>query len=364
MSLRIAILMDPPRVREEKSAMLRLAVALAAEGVNTIIGHAQNGDDPTSITQGPIPQITLPGKIPFWLREGAARLTAEQLEHAGGHGPIDALVVSGNESFDLALRTSRILDCPMIADVRSREEADFIARRPEHVSLAVAATEPIQRRMSARLGEDHVECIRPCLPAVSSHEPSDGRFMVMLGPPRDSSIWNAALDGVSDATDQLPEENRPMLAIELLENRADQQVWAHARERGLLDRVVSIDQIDHLRPLLSSAASIIIPEPRQMVRSVFAQAMQRGVVPIAAEDSDMDFIEDGVTAMTLRTSELRKPSAWAERIHAVCSDCADLPLSDNARERASEFLASRVAPRWATLLHSMVHGDSIPLSQT
>jgi hypothetical protein len=88
------------------------------------------------------------------------------------------------------------------------------------------------------------------------------------------------------------------------------------------------------------------------------------VVPIAAEDSDMDFIEDGVTAMTLRTSELRKPSAWAERVHAVCSDCADLPLSDNARERASEFLASRVAPRWATLLHSMVHGDSIPLSQT
>ncbi|MCH2162145.1 MAG: hypothetical protein MK085_09760, partial [Phycisphaerales bacterium] len=282
MSLRIAILMDADRAHEESTAMQRLAVGLAAEGVHTVLGHANGTDEQEfiSIQPGPIPQICLPKRVPLWLRDGAARHAAEQFENALGQGPIDVLIVSGTEAFDLASKTARLLNCPLIADVRSREEADFIARRPEHVSLAVAATEPLQRRLAARLDADHVECIRPCLPAAPSKDPTEGRFIVMLGPPRDASIWAAALDGIDDATSELPRDEQPMIAIELGESRSDMQVWTHARERNMLDRIVSVEQIDRLRPLLGAAAMLLIPETGQVVRSVVAQAMQRGVVPI------------------------------------------------------------------------------------
>ena len=363
MSLRVAILMDAERAREESTAMQRLAVGLAAEGLRTVIGHADGTDEQEAIAiePGPIPRVCLPRRVPFWLRDGAARHACEQFEAAFGQGQIDVLVVSGIEAFDLAVRTSSMLDCPLIADVRSREEAEYVSRRPQHVSLAVAATEPLQRHLAARLDADHVECIRPCLPAAPTHDPTEGRFIVMLGPPRDHSIWTAAMDGVDDATREMPPDRQPMIAMELGESRADMQVWAHARERNLLHRIVSVEQIDHLRPLLGAAAMLIIPETGQVVRSVIAQAMQRGVVPITAQDPDMDFLEDGVSALTIQSADLRRSSAWGTLVHASMNRSDDDELGVAARTQSVDFLASRVAPRWSTLLNSMIHGDSIPL---
>ena len=237
-------------------------------------------------------------------------------------------------------------------------------RHNAKVHIAVAATEPIANRMALKLGSERVECIRPCLPSTTAATSPEGRFLLILGPPNDPLIWCALMDGILDATSALDEEDRPMIAMELGERRADMHVWAHARTRGMLDRIVSVDQIDSLRPLLTSAAAVIIPEGSQQLRSILPQAMQRGVVPVVAHDPDMDFLEDGVTALSVNPNDLRRPSAWGERITSVLDPAISTPLAHAAAERSNEFLASRVAPQWSTLLHSIVHGDTISLTES
>ena len=172
------------------------------------------------------------------------------------------------------------------------------------------------------------------------------------------------MDGILDATASLPEEDRPMIAMELGEKRADMQVWAHARTRDMLNRIVTVDQIDSLRPLLTSAAAVIVPEESRQLRSILPQAMHRGVVPVVARDEDMDFLQDEVTALTVNPADLRRTSAWGEAISAVLDPATRAPLARAAEERSREFLTSRVAPQWSTLLHSIVHGDTISLTET
>lgn len=366
MTLRLAILLDAQRAREETSAMQRLSVALAGEGLHAVLGIADGNPNErnSNMKQGPIPRVHVPSRTPFWLRRDAARLASDQFEACFGDGSLDAIVVSGLEAFDLAVRSSKILQCPLITEVRSREEADAVLKQSDHVSIVVAATEPLANRLTLKLDTDRVECIRPCLPGSASTTTPEGRFLVVLGPPNDHSVWNALLDGILDATSDLPEEVRPMIAMEIGESRTDMQVWAHARMRGMLDQIVTVDQIDALRPLLTSAAAVIVPEGRQTLRSILPQAMHRGVVPIVADDPDMDFLEDGVTARTINRSELRRTSAWGEVISEVLDPAVRETLADAARERSQEFLASHVAPQWATLLHSVVYGDTIPLEDT
>lgn len=364
-TLRLAILLDADRSREEISAVQRLAVALAGEGLNTVLGIAdRTSEEQQSILKiGPIPQIHVPEKTPFWLRKDAARLASEQFENSFGSGSLDAIVISGLNVLDLGVRTSNILQCPLIAEVRSRDEADSILKHSDQLNIVVAATEPLTNRLALKLGKDRVEFIRPCLPGAITNTTPEGRFLVILGPPRDPVVWNALLDGILDATSQLERDQWPMIAMELGESRADMQVWSHARMRGMLDQIVTVDQIDAMRPLLTSAAAIFIPEGRQPLRSILPQAMQRGVVPVVAQDPDMDFLQDGVNALTINPSEIRRTSAWGKILSEILNPDIRAPLAEAARLQSREFLASQVAPQWATLLHSVVYGDTIPLEE-
>ena len=343
--------------------MQRLAVALAAEGLQTVLGTADGGSEQgeSRLETGPVPRIQLPSQTPFWLRSDAARLATEQIEQSIGDGALDAIVLSGLGALDLAARSSKILQCPLLVEVRSREEADAVLRHNSKVSIFVAATEPLANRLALKIEADRVECIKPCLPGSNAATSPEGRFLLILGPPRDPSIWSALMDGILDATSSLEEEIRPMIAMELGESRLDMQVWSHARSRGMLHQIVTIDQIEALRPLLTSAAAVIIPEGRQTLRSILPQAMQRGVVPVVAQDPDMDFLEDGVNSLAVNSSELRRASAWGEVISKVLDPSQRSPLAEAACLRSNDFLASRIAPQWSTLLNSVVFGDSISL---
>jgi hypothetical protein len=191
----------------------------------------------------------------------------------------------------------------------------------------------------------------------------EGRFIAVLGPLVDPTVWTSLLDGILDATAEMDELDQPMIALELGESRQAMQVWSHARTRGMLNRIVSIDHIDQLRPLLTSAASIIVPESLRTLRTIVPQAMHQGVIPIAAEDADMDYLEDGVSALIVRASDTRRPSAWGEAVNAAMDQATRAKLVQGAKLSVSPFLASSVAESWATLLHSIVHGDSIPMQE-
>lgn len=363
MSIRLAILLDAARAEEEMSSMSRLAVALSSTGMRTVLGIADGDPNDEGIRShdGPVPRFHLPARTPFWLRKGAAQLASELFEAGAGDGPLDAIVVSGSAAFDLARRTAGIAGCPLIVDVRSRSDAEHLLRHDDGTMIAVSATEPLSNRLGLRIDPERVECIRPCLPPMDDSTALEGRFIVVLGPLKEATVWIAVLDGIQDATSALPEDSQPMIALELGEGRTDMQVWTHARARGLLHRIVSIGGIDQLRPLLSSAASIVLPESERSLRSIIPQAMHRGAVPVAADDPDMDYLEDGVSACIVRASETRRASAWGEAIETAMDEGKRPALAAGAIASAEGFLASTVAEAWSTLLHSIVHGDSIPL---
>jgi hypothetical protein len=363
--IRLAILLDMARANEETSSINRLAVALALDGMRTVLGIADStpAEHATRTLDGPIPRVHLPIRSPFWLRHSAAALASERFEASTGNDPLDAIILSGIGTFDLARRTSEIVECPLIVDVRSRHEADFVAKNDNGTLIAVAATEPLANRLALHIERERVEFIRPCLPAVPKRTAAEGRFIAVLGPLLDPTVWTALLDGILDATNELDSNEQPMIALELGDSRQAVEVWSHARRRGLLDRIVSIDHIDQLRPLLTSAASIIVPESARTLRTIVPQAMHRGVLPIAAEDPDMDYLQDGVSALIVRDGATRRPSAWGEALRASMDEATRAKITRGARASAQPFLASEVAESWATLLHSIVHGDSIQLRE-
>ena len=366
MSLHLAILLDQARAREEISAYQRLSVALAGEGVHSVIGIADGSSDEIDNLRkdAPIPEIHLPAHVPFWMRASTARLTQQLLKEANGDTDFDAILVSGNSTLDIAGRTAELMDCPLIAEVRSRDEADVISRN-RHVDLAVAATEPLARRVGIKFGTDHVERIRPCLPSLSGFNPPTASFILLLGPPQDAAVWSAVLDGIIDATSELPPAERPMIAMELGDSRTDMQVWARARERDLLDRIVTVENIDQLRSLLTCATVVLIPDQGQTLRTIVPQAMHRGVIPVVAEDPDMDYLQHERTALTVQSSELQRRSAWGALVkQALQLTSAPSPSRADIVGISKEFLASEVAPQWATLIHSLLHGDTIPITDS
>ena len=366
MSLHLAILLDQARAREEISAYQRLSVALAGEGIHSVIAIADGSSEEMDNLrkEAPIPEIHLPAHVPFWMRASTARLTQQLLKEANGGTDFDAILVSGNSTLDIAGRTAELMNCPLIAEVRSRGEADVVSRNG-HVDLAVAATEPLARRVGIKFGAEHVERIRPCLPSLSGAAPPKAPFILLLGPPQDSAVWSAVLDGIIDATSEISPDERPMIAMELGDSRTDMHVWAKARELDLLDRIVTIGNIDQLRSLLTCATAVVIPDQGQTLRTIIPQAMHRGVIPVVAEDPDMDFLEHERTALTVQSSEVRRRSAWGALIkHALHFTPDHSPSRTDIVQTSKEFLASEVAPQWATLIHSLLHGDTIPISES
>ena len=156
-----------------------------------------------------------------------------------------------------------------------------------------------------------------------------------------------------------------MIAMELGDSRTDMHVWAKARELDLLDRIVTIGNIDQLRSLLTCATAVVIPDQGQTLRTIIPQAMHRGVIPVVAEDPDMDFLEHERTALTVQSSEVRRRSAWGALIkHALHFTPDHSPSRTDIVQTSKEFLATEVAPQWATLIHLLLHGDTIPISES
>ena len=93
--------------------------------------------------------------------------------------------------------------------------------------------------------------------------------------------------------------------------------------------------------------------------------MRKGILPIVAEDPDMDYLQHEKTALTVQSSELRRRSAWGILVKkALNLTPHDAPKRAQILDVSKEFLASQVAPQWATLIHSLLHGDTIPINES
>lgn len=354
MTLRAAFILDAPRVHHEHAAFARLAVGLAAEGIRTLL--ALDGDPHHAIDDrdAPIPTITLPTRLPFWIRERAIDATLDAFSETG-MDQLDVVVAAGTEGIGFADRLARRLERPLVVEVRSRAEIRLVPRNPG--ITVVAATDGLRTLAARRLGDDRCTHLPVPVPRTLPLPSGPRNLGVILGPVDNIANWTAMIDGLA-GRDQLP-GGLEHVAIELGDQRADGRIWSHLRQRELLSRVTAFDDADRLRALLADAAIVLLPESGQPVRSIERQAMYGGAVPVAVEDADRTDLRPATDAIVLSATEARQPTVW----RAAIDRGRKAGLEEASRAAAVDSLVSRVAPRWAKILETIVHGDATPIDQ-
>ncbi|MDG2021897.1 MAG: hypothetical protein P8J59_08105 [Phycisphaerales bacterium] len=349
MTLRTAFILDRTRVHLERSAFARLAVGLATEGVRALLALDGDPRDEPDDRDAPTPMITIPTRVPFWIRERAVHSVLDTLTEAG-MDELDAVVSAGPTSSPFAARLADQLEIPLVVEARSRSEVMAIRRHPR--LTVVAATEGLRDLAASRLGDDRCTHLPIPVPRTFRSPPASRGLGVILGPVGNAGVWTALIDGLA-SSEAFP-GGLEHLAIELSGRSIDGKIWSHLRRRNLLSRVTTFDDADRLRGLLAEAAVVITPDPDRPIRSIERQAMYGGAVPIGVTDPNRTDLQPGIDAILLEGADTRRAAAWHEAVESSRRP----GISEACRLATEESLVSRVAPRWARVLETIVHGDA------
>ena len=353
--IRVVLLLDGERTSEELIAFSRLAVGLATEGVHPAIVQSVDIEDlpvdGSSPVAAPIPTIKVPKVVPFWLRRRMVGAILDRLNDEGRGAP-DVIVSCGRGCLWLAEEMAQQLQIPHVAELRSAREVDAVD--PGKADTLVAATPSLRARAARRHGEDLTTHLPVAVPRTT---PSGEKGLVVaLGPVGDVRRWTAMIDGLSGPGG--PVHGLRHLALDLGSRRRDENLWRHVRRSTITDRMSSFDHTDQMRGLLAGAEVVIVPDQDRIVRSIESQARIGGGLVVAVEDPHRDDRDPMIGDRILSPAEARHPSAWREAIHGALDDA---PAPGSAR-RGCESLVSAVAPRWAALLHELIHGDATPIT--
>ena len=354
--INVAILLDGDRTTEELIAFSRLAVGLAAEGVHSaIVQSIPSHDLPpegASRISAPIPTISVPRKVPFWLRRRMASAVLDQLSEAGRRSP-QVIVSAGRGCLWLAEEMADQLDVPLVAEARSIREIDATDHRK--VDTLVAATMSLRHHAARRHGEEFATHLPVAIPRTD--QANTKGLAIALGPVGDLRRWSAMIDGLAGPGG--PVHGLKHLALDLGSRRRDETIWRRIRQSPIADRMSSFDHTDRMRGLLAGADVVIIPDHNRAVRSIESQVRIGGGLIVAAEDSTRDDRDVAIGDQILSTAEARHPASWRT---AVATALSETP-APGSMDRGRHSLVSSVAPRWAALLHELVHGDATPIGE-
>lgn len=353
MSVRVLIVADDARHREEGTALRRFAVGLAAEGHRSaLLLGISDQDGPRRDPQlGPVPTAEVPVEVPWWIRERTAEAVLAPLAGTRLDRP-DVVVVIGRDAMPMARAIADLTEASVIAEVRERRDLDALDDR---VAVAVAATSALRELAARKIGPDRAVELPVPVPRTSAAIERAPGLVVVLGPVGDLATWSALVDGLAGPGGPIP--GLQQLAIELGDRARDGVLWKRLRQSAVADRVTSFDRADRLRDPLSTADVMILPDPGGPVRSLERQAAGRGGLVVAVDDPMRDDLQPDLDARILEKGAARRPGAWRE---AVESALAAAPSSASI-DAGQGSLVSRVAPRWAALVDALVHGDATPI---
>jgi hypothetical protein len=349
-SVRLLIVADAARHREEASALRRFAVGLAAEGHRPamLLGVRRNEVARRTPRLGPVPMAEVPVEVPWWIRERTAEAVLAPLAGSRLDRP-DVVVSMGRGALPMATCIAALTEATLAVEVRGRPDLDGVGSK---VDLVVAATSALRDLAARRVGEDRaVELPIPAPRRLDRISRAPG-LAIALGPVGDLATWNAMMDGLAGPGGPVAGLNQ--LAVELSDRTRDAILWKRLRQSPLSDRMTSFDHGDRLRDPLATADVILIPDPGGPVRSLERQAVGEGGIVVAVADPLRSDRRADLDARILARNEARRPSAWRA---AVESAFAAAPSEASIRA-AEGSLVSRVAPRWATLLETVIHGDA------
>jgi hypothetical protein len=353
LSVRLLLVADEARHREEASALRRFAVGLAAEGHRPalLLGVRRRELDGHPPRLGPIPMAEVPVEVPWWIRARAAEAVLAPLAASRLDRP-EVVVAMGRGAIAMSSSIARLVGATLIVDVRCKADLDGVG---SDVGLVVAATSALRDLAARRVGSDRaVELPIPAPRRPGSIRRAPG-LAIALGPVGDLASWSAMIDGLGGPGGVVP--GLSQLALELSDRHRDAIVWKRLRRSPLSDRMTSFDRGDRLRAPLATADVILVPDSGGPVRSLERQAVGEGGIVVAVADPLRSDRRPDLESRILDRGEARRPGAWRE---AVESAFAEAP-SEASIHAAEGSLVSRVAPRWAALLETVVRGDATPI---
>lgn len=354
MSTRVLIIADLARHREERTALLRFAVGLAAEGLRSALLLGVEGEDALrrEPTLGPVPVIEVPVEVPWWIRERTAEAVLAPLEGTTLDQP-DLVLALGRGALPVARSIAAEVDATLLAEIREKRE---IAALDGDVALAVCATPALARLATRRLGGDRAVELPIPAPRPNPLIKRDPGLLVVLGPVGDLATWSAMVDGLAGPGG--PVAGLQQVAMELGDRSRDMVLWKRLRQSSLADRITSFDRPDRLRDPLSTADVVVLPDPGGPVRSLERQAAGRGGVVVAVADPIRDDLQPDRDARIITRGAARRPGVWRETVEAAFREAPSVA----AIKAGEDSLVSRVAPRWAALVDTLIRGDATPIA--
>jgi hypothetical protein len=353
LSVRLLMVVDEARHREEASALRRFAVGLAAEGHRPalLLGVRRQELGRQAPRLGPIPLAEVPVEVPWWIRTRAAEAVLAPLAGSRLDRP-EVVVAMGRGALTMASTIATLVEAILVVDVRCKGDLDGVGAE---VGLVVAANAALRDLAARRVGQDRaVELPIPAPRRLGTIRRAPG-LAIALGPVGDLATWSAMIDGLSGPGGVV--HGLSQLTLELSDRGRDAVIWKRLRQSPLSDHMTSFDRGDRLRDPLATADVILVPDRGGPVRSLERQAVGEGGIVVAVADPLRSDRRPDLDARILSRGESRRPAAWRA---AVESAFAAAP-SDASVHAAEGSLVSRVAPRWATLLDTVVKGDATPI---
>lgn len=323
--MRVVILLDRPFARRERRLLARLEVGLADEGVRLI--HAVPREILETEQTGLYSRVVAfePPGFPVPLRLRARRLV-EVLRDSGNDGgaaEIDVIHCFSPAVWKLGLEVGRELNAGVCLEIWSAAAVSKAAECAGHsVRPAFTAADPrlaelVRSRLAgATLFETtwgvHAEPIDR-VPLSASRAVA----MLVIVDRSSPAFLESAMRGLADACGR----DERLIAFVNTERAAGHAVWRLIRRLGLADRVSLITDAEARRETVLNLDALLIAEPGGRLRSMALDAMATGMPVIAAADSRLEVLADGVTARLVNRPDA---SDWAAAIASVLAGSEDV----------------------------------------
>lgn len=350
--MRALLIADSLFALQERAMLSRLELGLADEGVSVVQALpdqllARDGSEVYARSLAYTP-VTAP-----LLRRFATRALVDRvrrLDEAEGEGQrVRVVHAFGGSIWPLALRAARELGAGLALDVwraglvgRTRE----LGLTPADDVIAIAPDDATRTRLKETVGS------MPCVVApwgVLADEPHPvldtkrSASIMLVGTGRDAAAFQAVLTGLAPI---LRGRDDVLLFCDArAARRAD--VWRVARAIDpslvLRSRISLIEDLEARPDLLLAGDLLLHPEASGEQRSMLLEAFGRGVVVVAAQDTRVDYLLQGITAQLVLAP--REPGAWASAVSSLLESperAATLARSANTYVRANRRASEQV----------------------
>jgi glycosyltransferase involved in cell wall biosynthesis len=353
--MRALLIADSLFALQERAMLSRLELGLADDGVSVVqalpeqlLARSASDVFARSLPYTPVSAPLLRNFATRSLAERVAKLDADEGE--GQH--VRVVHAFGGSIWPVALRLARQIGAGLALDVwrsglvsRVRE----LSLQASDDVVLIAPDAKTQQRLREQPGAvKNLPCVvapwgvladtpHPVLEAKRSAS------IMLVGTGRDSAAFHAVIAGLAPMLRQ--RDDVLVFCDARAARRAD--LWRYARsiDKDLVvrSRISLVEDLEARPDLLLAGDLLLHPEASGEQRSMLLEAFGRGVVVVAANDPNVDFLISGTTAQLVM--QPREPGAWASAVGELLSHpakAAALAATANAYVRTHRKASEQV----------------------